>query len=133
MLQQLLHWKISGYYTTWVCIFVALGIQHATRIRHVVICGLPRFTVFFHITSYTAAVAQWLRCYATNRKVAGSIPAVVCIVSASIASHAGKQTNWHPNRASSAKNCGRSIRRRLNDICDVPDRLQDNIRSHPDL
>jgi len=24
-----------------------------------------------------AAVAQWLRCYATNRKVAGSIPAGV--------------------------------------------------------
>ena len=59
--------------------------------------------------------------------------AVVCIVFASIASHAGKQTTWHPNRAPNAKNSGSSIRRRHNDICDVPDRLQDNIRNNPDL
>jgi len=28
---------------------VALGIQHAMRTRHIVIYGLPRSTVFFHI------------------------------------------------------------------------------------
>ena len=32
-----------------VCVFVALGIQHAMRIRHIIICGLLRSTVFFHI------------------------------------------------------------------------------------
>jgi len=33
------------------CMSVALDIQHATRMRRIVICGLPRFTIFFHIFS----------------------------------------------------------------------------------
>jgi len=32
-----------------MCVFVALGVQHAMRMCHVVIFGLPRSTVFFHI------------------------------------------------------------------------------------
>jgi hypothetical protein len=28
--------------------FVALGVQHAMRMRHIVICGLPGSTMFFH-------------------------------------------------------------------------------------
>ena len=34
-----------------VCVFVASGIQHAARMRHVAICALPRSTVFSHIIS----------------------------------------------------------------------------------
>ena len=33
------------------CVFVALGIQHAMRMRRVVICDLPDSAIFFHIFS----------------------------------------------------------------------------------
>ena len=33
------------------CVFVALGIQYAMRIRHIVIYGLPRSTAVYHIIS----------------------------------------------------------------------------------
>ena len=33
------------------CVFVALGIQHEMLMRHIVICGLPRTTIIFHIIS----------------------------------------------------------------------------------
>ena len=32
------------------CVFVALCIQHAMRMRHIVICGTSGCTIFFHIT-----------------------------------------------------------------------------------
>lgn len=34
-----------------VCVSVALGIQHPVRMRNIVICGLPRYKLFFQIIS----------------------------------------------------------------------------------
>jgi hypothetical protein len=45
--QQLLQRK-SIIITQIVCVFVALGIQHAMCLRHIVICALPRSTILSH-------------------------------------------------------------------------------------
>ena len=50
--QPLLPWKSNKYtYSECVCVCVALVVQHAMRVRHMVICSLSGNTIFFHITS----------------------------------------------------------------------------------
>jgi hypothetical protein len=38
--------------------FVALGIQHVMRLRHIVICGLPHSTLFFHFNSKNGKIFE---------------------------------------------------------------------------
>ena len=33
------------------CLYVALGTQHAMRMRHIAICGLPGSAMFIHFIS----------------------------------------------------------------------------------
>jgi ribosomal protein L32 len=37
---------------------VALGVQHALRMPHLVICGLSGSTMFFHVISQTAGISK---------------------------------------------------------------------------
>jgi hypothetical protein len=48
--QQLLQWRAVSI-TYYECAFVALGIQHSMRLRHIVFCGLSGSIKILHISS----------------------------------------------------------------------------------
>ena len=48
---------VGGRVRAWVCVRVALLIQHATN-RHIVICGPSGFTTLFDIISYTGRFSE---------------------------------------------------------------------------
>jgi hypothetical protein len=48
--QSLLQWK-KQWILHIMSMFVALGIQNELRMRHIVVCSLSGYTIFFHIIS----------------------------------------------------------------------------------
>jgi hypothetical protein len=57
-----------------VCVCVALGTQHAIRMRHIVICGVSGPTLFFHIISQKARFFFKKKCIIINIKGWASWP-----------------------------------------------------------
>ena len=62
-----------------VCVFVALGIQHAMCMRHIVICGLPRSTIFFSLLLIKGTIFEGGRGGLTEQKMCVLIFYNVCL------------------------------------------------------
>jgi len=69
----LLQWRCSKYRTYSECVFVSSATHHATRVRHIVICGLPRSTIFAHILN----VCLYPR-LPTMQRACAILPPVAC-------------------------------------------------------
>ena len=46
-MQPTMQWKSNKYYTTSLCVFVALGTQREIGMRHIISCRLSCCTIFF--------------------------------------------------------------------------------------
>jgi len=57
-MQPLLQWQSNEYYTTWRFVFVALRIQNAMHMHHIVVRGLPQSTLFVRTISKTARFSK---------------------------------------------------------------------------
>jgi len=57
-MQPLSHWKSNKYYIFRECMFLALCIQHAMRMRYIFNCDLPGCAIFVHIVSQTARFSK---------------------------------------------------------------------------
>jgi len=64
-MQPLLPWKSSEYYTTWVCVFLALDI-HAMGMRHIDLWPAPLYNIFSHYltkgTIFEKKVSEYTIC-----------------------------------------------------------------------
>jgi hypothetical protein len=53
-----LQWRLNEDYIFRVCVHVALGMQHAMRMRHIGACGLPGCTVYLHVISHNGTIFE---------------------------------------------------------------------------
>jgi hypothetical protein len=92
------------------CAFVALGIQHEMRMRHMVNCGMPGCTVFFYIISYKARFPK-KKLYWTNNVLFHFFKTFVWIIFHSRKNLESYDKNNHKNLSNGSRvvQCGRGM------------------------